>query len=99
MMDDIKSGKDGVAYVLVFKLSRFGRNAAVGATGHKCTFRLNIEQTEMNRMVAAIVSATIDYRHSAASRSSLDDYTHKRYDIVKSMVQMKRGIYERKYQL
>ena len=28
MMDDIKSGKDGIAYVLVFKLSRFGRNAA-----------------------------------------------------------------------
>lgn len=27
-MEDIKSGKDGVAYVLVFKLSRFGRNAA-----------------------------------------------------------------------
>ncbi len=31
----------------------------VGATGHKCTFRLNIEQTEMNRMVAAIVSAMV----------------------------------------
>ena len=28
MMDDIKSGKDQVSYVLVFKLSRFGRNAA-----------------------------------------------------------------------
>lgn len=28
MMEDIKSGKDGVFYVLVFKLSRFGRNAA-----------------------------------------------------------------------
>lgn len=28
MMDDIKSGKDKVYYVLVFKLSRFGRNAA-----------------------------------------------------------------------
>ena len=27
-MEDIKSGKDGVSYVLVFKLSRFGRNAA-----------------------------------------------------------------------
>ena len=27
-MEDIKSGKDGVAYVLVFKLSRLGRNAA-----------------------------------------------------------------------
>ena len=26
MMDDIKSGKDEVSYVLVFKLSRFGRN-------------------------------------------------------------------------
>ncbi len=28
MMDDIKAGKDSVSYVLVFKLSRFGRNAA-----------------------------------------------------------------------
>ena len=28
MMDNIKSGKDEVSYVLVFKLSRFGRNAA-----------------------------------------------------------------------
>ena len=28
MMNDIKSGKDEVSYVLVFKLSRFGRNAA-----------------------------------------------------------------------
>ena len=28
MMDDIKAGNDGVAFVLVFKLSRFGRNAA-----------------------------------------------------------------------
>ena len=28
MMEDIKSGKDGVSYVLVFKLYRFGRNAA-----------------------------------------------------------------------
>ena len=28
MMEDIKSGKDGVSYVLVFKLSRFGKNAA-----------------------------------------------------------------------
>ena len=28
MMEDIKYGKDGVSFVLVFKLSRFGRNAA-----------------------------------------------------------------------
>ena len=28
MMEDIKTGKDKVSYVLVFKLSRFGRNAA-----------------------------------------------------------------------
>lgn len=28
MLEDIKSGKDEVAFVLVFKLSRFGRNAA-----------------------------------------------------------------------
>ena len=28
MLSDIESGKDNVDYVLVFKLSRFGRNAA-----------------------------------------------------------------------
>ena len=28
MMEDIKCGKDKISYVLVFKLSRFGRNAA-----------------------------------------------------------------------
>ena len=28
MMDDISSEKDNISYVLVFKLSRFGRNAA-----------------------------------------------------------------------
>ena len=28
MLNDIEDGKDGVAFVLVFKLSRFGRNAA-----------------------------------------------------------------------
>ena len=28
MLDDIKTEKDGVSYVLVFKLSQFGRNAA-----------------------------------------------------------------------
>ena len=28
MLEDINSYKDGVSYVLVFKLSRFGRNAA-----------------------------------------------------------------------
>jgi site-specific DNA recombinase len=28
MLEDIKSGKDGVSFVLVFKLSHFGRNAA-----------------------------------------------------------------------
>ena len=28
MMEDIRAGKDSVSYVLVFKLSRFGRNAA-----------------------------------------------------------------------
>ena len=31
MMEDIKSGKDGVSYVLVFKLSRFGRNALISS--------------------------------------------------------------------
>jgi site-specific DNA recombinase len=33
-----------------------------GATGHKCTFRLNIEQTELNEMVAKIISAMVKER-------------------------------------
>lgn len=32
----------------------------LGATGHKCIFRTNIEQTEMNHMVAAIISAMVN---------------------------------------
>ena len=28
MLEDIANGEDGVSFVLVFKLSRFGRNAA-----------------------------------------------------------------------
>ena len=28
MINDMKSGKDGISYILVYKLSRFGRNAA-----------------------------------------------------------------------
>lgn len=41
MLNDIQNQKDGVSYVLVFKLSRFGRNAAdvlnsLQITGHEC---------------------------------------------------------------
>ena len=32
----------------------------LGATGHKCTFRTNIEQTEMNEMVRSIISAMVN---------------------------------------
>lgn len=31
----------------------------LGATGHKCTFRTNIEQTEINNLVAKIISAMV----------------------------------------
>ncbi len=44
----------------------------LGATGHKCTFRLNIEQSEMNRMVASIISAmTKDLRFSEAVKEKI----------------------------
>lgn len=132
MMEKIEDGEDNVDVVLVFRLSRFGRNAAdvlnslqimqdygvnlicvedgidsskdagklmisvlsgllkcpccgkslygniakahskgkytryyyyckntFGATGHKCSFRINIEQKEMNHMVAAVISAMV----------------------------------------
>ena len=32
----------------------------IGSTGHKCTFRTNIEQTELDNMVAAIISAMVN---------------------------------------
>ncbi len=31
----------------------------LGATGHKCTFRLNLEQKKMNKLVASIISAMV----------------------------------------
>ena len=44
----------------------------LGATGHKCLFRLNIEQTEMNRMVAAIISAMVkDKRFKDAIKAKI----------------------------
>ena len=44
----------------------------LGATGHKCSFRLNIEQTEMNRMVAAIISAMVkDKRFKDAIKAKI----------------------------
>ena len=44
----------------------------LGATGHKCSFRLNIEQTEMNRMVAAIISALVkDKRFKDAIKAKI----------------------------
>ena len=44
----------------------------LGQTGHKCTVRLNIEQTEMNRMVAAIISAMVkDDRFKSAIKKKI----------------------------
>ena len=44
----------------------------LGATGYKCSFRLNIEQTEMNRMVAAIISAMVkDKRFKDAIKAKI----------------------------
>ena len=44
----------------------------LGQTGHKCTFRLNIEQTEMNSMVAAIISAMVkDDRFKSAIKKKI----------------------------
>jgi hypothetical protein len=48
-----------------------GKNT-LGATGHKCSFRLNIEQNKMNRMVAAIISAMVkDKRFKDAIKAKI----------------------------
>lgn len=45
----------------------------VTPTGHSCTFRINIEQSELNDMVAAIVSAMVnDPRFSEAIQEKID---------------------------
>ena len=44
----------------------------VTPTGHECTFRVNIEQTEMNQMVANIISAMVkDPRFSDAIKEKI----------------------------
>ena len=44
----------------------------LGSTGHKCSFRINIEQKEMNRMVAAVISAMVkDARFESAIKEKI----------------------------
>ena len=44
----------------------------LGITGHKCSLRINIEQKEMNRMVAAIISAMVkDERFESAIKKKI----------------------------
>ncbi|MCC8170137.1 MAG: recombinase family protein [Oscillospiraceae bacterium] len=70
----------------------------VGATGHKCTFRVNIEQTEMNRMVAAIVSAMVsNLQFSEAIKekigTSVDtDSLEKQLDTLQGQLRQTLGI-------
>ena len=65
MMDDIKSGKDEVSYVLVFKLSRFGRNAADGCKhrnmtrGHKCGYKKQVHEEMLDASVAEVISKLV----------------------------------------
>ena len=69
----------------------------LGQTGHKCTFRLNIEQTEMNRMVAAIISAMVkDDRFKAAIRKKIGtavdtDDMEKRIDALRGQLKQVSG--------
>ena len=48
MLEDISSNKDGVSYVLVFKLSRFGRNAAdiLNTLQHMQDYNVNLISVE-----------------------------------------------------
>jgi site-specific DNA recombinase len=50
-----------------------------GATGHKCTFRLNIEQTELNEMVAKIISAMVKDRRFSEAIQERDCGGHNRF--------------------
>ena len=65
MMDDITSGKDEVSYVLVFKLSRFGRNAADGCKhrnmtrGHKCGYKKQVHEEMLDASVAEVISKLV----------------------------------------
>ena len=52
MMEDIKSGKDGVSFVLVFKLSRFGRTATRAPSARR-TARSTRNSTTMPASTAA----------------------------------------------
>ena len=58
----------------------------LGATGHMCTFRWNIEQTEINRMVAAVISAmTKDVQFKNAIREKIGNSVNTE-DMEKELV-------------
>lgn len=70
MMDDIVNGKDDVSYVLVFKLSRFGRNAADVLKSMQLLNDYNVDlvcvddaidsSTQGGRLTLAILSAVAE---------------------------------------
>ena len=73
MMDDISSERDGIACVLVFKLSRFGRNAADILKSLQLLMDYDVDlvcvedaidsSTQGGRLTLAILSAAAEMEH------------------------------------
>ena len=69
----------------------------VGATGHRCTFRSNIEQTEINQMVASIISAMVtrpDFKEAITEKigSAVDTKDmEKQLDILQDKLRQTLG--------
>lgn len=51
MIEDIKIGKDDVSFVLVFKLSRFGRNAADVLSSLQTMQNLRLMRSSLNNVI------------------------------------------------
>ena len=97
MMQDIKSGKDGVSYVLVYKLSRFARNAAdvLSTLQVMQDFGVNLvcvedgidSSKDAGKLMISILSAVAEIeRENIRAQSMEGDY--KRLEKVNGMVDL-----------
>ena len=101
MMDDIKSGKDNVSYVLVFKLSRFGRNAADTLSSLQTmqdydvnlickeieTLGKKLRQCNSKRDVILndIDNLDVDDKHYTRRKADLENSLYKIYDKIEEL--------------
>ena len=82
MMEDIKCGKDNISYVLVFKLSRFGRNAADVLS----TLQV-VSRPDFSKLMAEKINAEIDTTALQQEITHLEKQLRQQYAVKDKLME------------